>query len=84
MNQVTSLLQAGTNVTVTPSGKTISISSVDTITRAKVNNELDANAVTGIVNFIQSGATTINRVGQNITISSTDNNTVTSLKVNSG
>lgn len=76
-------IAAGTNVTVTPSGKTISISSVDTITRAKVNNELDANAVTGIVNFIQSGATTINRVGQNITISSTDNNTVTSLKVNS-
>ena len=72
------------NVTVTqPSGgNTINISSVDTITRIKANTEADGNAVTGIVNFIQSGATTITRVGQNVTISSTDNNTVTSVKAN--
>jgi len=73
---------AGTNVTVTPSGKTISISSVDTITRLKANSELDANAVTGIVNFLGSGATTVTRNLNSITISSTDNNTVTSVKAN--
>ena len=71
-----------TNTTIAQAGSTINISSVDTITRVKANSEVDGNAVTGIVNFIQSGATTVSRVGQNVTISSTDTNTVTSVKAN--
>lgn len=71
------------NVTIGQVGSTINVSSVDTITRAKVNSEADGNAVTGIVNFVQSGSTTITRSTNTITISSTDTNTVTSLKANS-
>ena len=63
--------------TVSQTGNTITINSqyVNTVTSIKANSEVDANAVTGIINVVGSGDTTVVRSGNTITISSTDSDT---------
>ena len=66
---------------VSQAGNTITIDAqyVNTVTSVKANSEADGNARTGIINFIGGGATTVTRgtgaTANNITISSTDNDT---------
>jgi len=63
--------------TITQTGNTITVNSqyVNTVTSLKANSEVDANAVTGIMNIVGSGVTTVTRSGSTFTISSTDNDT---------